>query len=68
MLDRTQLGILRDVAANKIDLDEAGEWLKDKLVEIIMLDGPILIDVQGPSVILTEAGRTALTPHRRGEP
>lgn len=67
MLDRTQLGILSEVAANKVDLDEAGEWLKDKLVEIIMLDGPMLINVQGPSVFLTEAGRAALTTAKGGE-
>jgi hypothetical protein len=60
-LDQTQLGILRDIAANKIDLDEAGDWMRDKLCEIILLDGPLLIDTQGPSVFLTQAGQRLLS-------
>lgn len=62
ILTAAHLGILRDIAANKIDLDEAGDWLRDQLVEIVLLDGPRLIDTQGPSVVLTEAGHAALRP------
>lgn len=56
----TQLGILKDIAANKIDLDEIGNWMRDQLAQIIFRDGPMLIDTQGPAVILTDAGRDFL--------
>lgn len=58
-LTETQIGILRDVAANKVSLDDAGEWLRDQLVDLIMFT-PMLIDSMGPSVFLTEAGSKML--------
>lgn len=59
-LSATQIGILKDVAANKVSLDDAGQWLRDQLVEIVMLDGPPLIDTLGSAVFLTEDGTRAL--------
>lgn len=61
-LSLIQIGILKDIAANKIALDEdTSDFLLDQLVELATLDGPALIDVQGPSVILTTAGQAS--PH-----
>lgn len=61
-LDPLQIGILRDIEANKISLDECGEWMRDRLCDLVMNPGgPMLIDTQGPSVFLTDAGRAALT-------
>ena len=61
-LTNTQIGILRDVEANKVDLDTAGAWMRDQLIGLILNNGgPMLIDVLGPSVILTEAGSAVLT-------
>lgn len=59
-LTPTQIGILKDIQANRITLDDAGEWLRDQLAEIVSLDGPMLIDTQGPSVFLTSEGDAAL--------
>lgn len=59
MLTEKQIGILRDVRDNKISLDEIGDDLRDELAELIFHD-PMLIDVMGPSVFLTEAGAKAL--------
>ena len=67
MLTPTQIGILKDVAANKVDLAEVGEWLRDQLCELVLHD-PQLIDVLGPSVFLTEAGQMTLSSaYREGE-
>lgn len=55
-LNAIQIGILKDVAANKVDLDEIDDWMRDQLCELILYD-PMLIDTQGPSVFLTDAGR-----------
>jgi len=66
-LTTMQIGILRDVATNKISLDDCGEWLIDQLVKLILLDGPLLIDSDGPSVFLTEAGRAHLATEGGGE-
>lgn len=59
-MTQTQIGILKDIQANRVTLDDAGEWLRDQLAEIASLDGPMLIDTQGPSVFLTSAGEAAL--------
>ncbi len=62
-LSLVQIGILKDIAANKISLDEdTGDFLRDQIVEIATMDGPALIDVIDPSVVLTEAGRALLAP------
>lgn len=58
-LSETQVGILRDIAENKVSLDDAGEWMIDQLVELVMYT-PMLIDSLGPSVFLTEAGAEML--------
>lgn len=60
MLNKTHLGILRDIKANKVSLDEMSDWLRDQLCDIIMLDGPMLIDTRGPEVFLTDAGHKAV--------
>jgi hypothetical protein len=54
-----QIGILQEIAANKISLDEVGEWMRDQLADLAMRD-PMLIDAVGPSVFLTEAGERIL--------
>jgi hypothetical protein len=52
-----QIGILKEVAANKISLDEdTSDFLRDQVVQLAMMDDPVLIDVIGPAVVLTEAG------------
>lgn len=53
---REQKGILRDIDADKINISEIGEPLRDKLADLIFHE-PQLIDVDGPNVFLTEAGR-----------
>jgi hypothetical protein len=59
-LSDTQIGILRDIAANKVSLDDCGKWMVDQLVELVFHE-PMLIDTVGPSVFLTEAGSAVLT-------
>ncbi len=60
-LTTTQIGILADIRANRVDLDDCGEWLRNQLVELVLNDGgPMLIDTLGPSVFLTEAGAAEL--------
>lgn len=62
-LSLVQIGILKDIAANKIALDEeTSDFLRDQIVELATMDGPALIDVIGPAVVLTEAGRAILAP------
>lgn len=62
-LSLIQIGILKDIAANKIVLgEEISDFLRDQIVDLAMLDQPQLIDVVGPSVVLTEAGRAILAP------
>lgn len=61
----TQIGILKDIAANKIDLDEIGDWLREQLVQIIFHEGPLLIDSNGPAVFLTAAGKKFLAQGHR---
>ena len=61
-LTRTHIGILRDIERNKISLDDAGSWVRDRLVELGTCEPPLL-DLQGPSVILTPAGKAALAAH-----
>lgn len=61
MLSATQIGIMRDIADNKIDLDEISDWMRDQLKDLIFLPGPMLISTQGPSVVLTTAGQIALS-------
>lgn len=62
-LSLIQIAILKEIAANKISLDaETSDFLRDQIVELAMLDDPALIDVIGPSVILTAAGRALLAP------
>lgn len=64
-LSLIQIGILKDIAANNISLDdETSDFLRDQIVELAMMDNPMLIDVQGPSVILTAAGQALLAPAR----
>lgn len=65
-LVRTKLGILQDIADNKVDLDHIGEWMREQLIEMILHE-PQLIDVDGPSVFLTNAGRASLNIHQRDE-
>jgi len=58
-----QIGILKDIAANKISLDEeTSDFLRDQIVALAMLDGPALIDVRGSAVFLTDAGQALLAP------
>lgn len=59
MLTQTQIGILRDIAANKVGLDDCGEWMREQLCELVLHE-PMLIDTMGPSVFLTKAGSDAL--------
>ena len=59
-----QIGILKDIAANKVSLDEeTSDFLRDQIVDLAMMDDPVLIDVVGPAVVLTDAGRALLAPH-----
>lgn len=61
MLTETQVGILRDVKANKVDLDGCHEWLRQELIQILAdTDVGILIDTEGPAVILTREGHDFL--------
>ncbi len=60
-LTRTQIGLLRDIRANRVTLDDATDWLRDRLVELIFHEAGMLIDTQGPSVFLTERGQRELT-------
>lgn len=62
-LTLVQIGILKEIAANKISLDEeTSDFLRDQIVALATLEGPALIDVQGPSVFLTKAGQALLAP------
>lgn len=53
------IGILRDVEAGKINLDECGEWMRDRLCDLILRD-PMLITVGRDQPVLTDAGREYL--------
>ncbi len=65
MLTETHISILRDIAVNKISLDEdTTDWMRERLVELALND-PMLIDARGPSVFLTEAGKAALASTER---
>jgi hypothetical protein len=58
-----QIGILKEIAAGKISLDEdTSDFLRDQIITLGTLDGPRLIDLQGPSVFLTAAGQALLAP------
>lgn len=62
MNDRLKLGLLEAISKNEISLDDCGDWMRDRLVDLTMNNGgPMLIDTTGPSVFLTEAGKAALT-------
>lgn len=65
MLTSVQIGILRDIANNKVTLEhDMSDWMRNQLVELVMNDGgPMLIDTMGPSVFLTEAGAAVLSAH-----
>jgi len=58
-LTKEEIGILRDIAENKISLEDCGEWMRDKLCELCFVD-PQLTDTVGPSVVLTDAGYKVL--------
>lgn len=62
-LSLVHIGILKDIFANKITLGEdTGGFLQYQIVELILMDGPALIEVDGSSVVLTAAGRALLAP------
>lgn len=62
-LSLVQIGILKDIAAHKIWLDEhISDFLRDQIIELATMDGPALIDTVGPNVILTAAGHALLAP------
>lgn len=54
-----ELGILAGIANNKVVASEAGDWLREILVEMAMREPP-LIDVDGDYVVLTDAGASKL--------
>jgi hypothetical protein len=58
-LTKEEIGILRDIAANKVSLDDCSEWMRDRLCDLVWID-PQLTDTLGPSIFLTEAGQRAL--------
>jgi len=58
-ISETHMGILLDIAANKISLDDCSEWMRGQLGNLVLHD-PMLIDTVGPSVFLTEAGVSAV--------
>lgn len=62
-LTPTHVGILRDIKANKISLDEMSDWMRERLVELVF-HSPQLIDVDGPAVFLTDAGKLKLSEHK----
>ncbi|MEI9804140.1 MAG: hypothetical protein WDN48_06290 [Pseudolabrys sp.] len=48
-LSLIQIGILKDISANKIALDEeTSDFLRDQIVELAMIEQPQLIDVSAP--------------------
>lgn len=58
-------GVLRHVADDDVDLREIGEFLRERLIDLIMHEPP-LIDVDADRVFLTQAGRDIL--HARSTP
>lgn len=59
-LSETQIGILRDVWANRVDLKTCGEWMRDQLCEFVMMGKEGLVDTLGDSVILTPEGLSVI--------
>lgn len=56
-LSETQIGILRDVWANRVDLKTCGEWMRDQLC-VMGKEG--LVDTFGDAVILTPEGLSVI--------